>query len=361
VSDDATKDLRGIVDKVDNNMAIKEQLRKVQGKLALYKEAVRNGESYVAHEHKTEMQELLTSAGLTANNSAEGELIKSLPTGAADTIGKSGGGLSQLSNERRAELGIPANAVAFETAAGYVMVFDDVGGNRRGKGESMQIFGPDNKNLTQVWGDPHVYEGDGSKWDFTEDGDMILGDGTLIKMDTTHEPGSGSHRSYLDTVTIVSGDDRVEVSDIHRNRAQATTITQDGEQWRANHMAEVAQAEGYSQFVMAEEGGNIKFYALVDGTEKGIVSGSNYDSTDNVWAQTYQSTQEERDKALSGVIKSFETMLDHRAQSLSDLGQKLQFQLQEKNNIYTRSNKSMSDIRSKYDQNFNGVANNLKG
>lgn len=72
-------------------------------------------------------------------------------------------------------------------------------------------------------------------------------------------------------------------------------------------------------------------------------------------------SQEERDKLLSGSIKSFETMLDHRAQSLSDLGQKLQFQLQEKNNIFTRANKAQSDIQSKYDQSLNGIANNLKG
>ncbi|MEL7372187.1 MAG: hypothetical protein AAFN74_24895 [Myxococcota bacterium] len=72
-------------------------------------------------------------------------------------------------------------------------------------------------------------------------------------------------------------------------------------------------------------------------------------------------SQEDRDKLLSGQLKSFETILDHRAQSLSDLGQKLQFQLQEKNNIFTRANKAQSDIQSKYDQSLNGIANNLKG
>ena len=71
--------------------------------------------------------------------------------------------------------------------------------------------------------------------------------------------------------------------------------------------------------------------------------------------------QEDRDELLSGTIKSFETLLDHRAQSLSDLGQKLQFQLQEKNNLFTRTNKAMSDILEKYDRSLNGIAQNLKG
>lgn len=70
---------------------------------------------------------------------------------------------------------------------------------------------------------------------------------------------------------------------------------------------------------------------------------------------------EDRDKLLNGSIKSFESLLESRAQSLSDLGQKLQFQLQEANNIYTRANKAISDISQKYDGTLNGIAQNLKG
>lgn len=70
---------------------------------------------------------------------------------------------------------------------------------------------------------------------------------------------------------------------------------------------------------------------------------------------------EERDKLLSGPIKQVESMLDARAQSFSDLGQKLQFQLQQANNIYTRANKAMSDVLQKYDRTLNGIAQNLKG
>ncbi len=82
---------------------------------------------------------------------------------------------------------------------------------------------------------------------------------------------------------------------------------------------------------------------------------------DGQWKRLSQLDQEARDELLSGPIKSFETMLDHRAQSLSDLGQKLQFMLQEKNNVYTRANKAQSDILNKYDGSLNAIANNLRG
>ena len=46
--------------------------------------------------------------------------------------------------------------------------------------------------------------------------------------------------------------------------------------------------------------------------------------------------------------------------SRSDLGQQLQFALQEANNIYTRAGKAQSDISGKYSQFHDGVAQNFK-
>lgn len=45
----------------------------------------------------------------------------------------------------------------------------------------------------------------------------------------------------------------------------------------------------------------------------------------------------------------------------SDIGQKLQFALQEANNIYTRSTQAQSNIESKYNQTLNAIAQNLRG
>ena len=187
LSDDATEDLRDMVDKVDQNMAMKERLRVVQRQLELYKEAVRNGDGAAAAEHRDNMQEELTTMGLTFDNSSEGTMVTTLPAGRA-------------------------------------------------------VQGPP----------PPVPQEE------------------LWQMDP-------SERQW------------------HRAR----------------------QGSGVSQ--------------------------------------------EDRDEMLSGVIKSFETLLDHRGQSLSDLGQRLQFYLQEKNNIFSRANKAQSDISAKYDQSLNGMSQNLKG
>ncbi len=51
---------------------------------------------------------------------------------------------------------------------------------------------------------------------------------------------------------------------------------------------------------------------------------------------------------------------DERAQSLSDLSQKLQLQLTEANNIYTRTTKAQSDVSAKYSQTNDAIAQNMK-
>ncbi len=71
--------------------------------------------------------------------------------------------------------------------------------------------------------------------------------------------------------------------------------------------------------------------------------------------------QEARDKIIAQQVKSLESLFDSRSQSFSDLGQKLQFKLQEANNIYTRANKMRSDVGQKHDGALSGMARNLKG
>ena len=51
---------------------------------------------------------------------------------------------------------------------------------------------------------------------------------------------------------------------------------------------------------------------------------------------------------------------DERAQSMSDLSQKLQLQLQEANNIYTRTTKAQSDVSKKFSQTNDAIVQNMK-
>ena len=51
---------------------------------------------------------------------------------------------------------------------------------------------------------------------------------------------------------------------------------------------------------------------------------------------------------------------EEKAKSLSDLGQKLQIQLQEANNIYTRTTKAQADLTAKHNQTHDAIALKMK-
>lgn len=87
-----------------------------------------------------------------------------------------------------------------------------------------KITGPDNKT-TRVWGDPHVEEGDGGKFDFKRNSTFVLGDGTKINVSTVPY---GNGATVTGKLEVISGNDRVEVTDIDKGKGKIGTVTQDG-------------------------------------------------------------------------------------------------------------------------------------
>jgi hypothetical protein len=87
------------------------------------------------------------------------------------------------------------------------------------------ITGPDGKS-TRVWGDPHVAEGDGGKWDFKRNSTFVLGDGTRINVSTA--PHGNSGMTVTSGLEIISGNDRLTVSDIDKGKGVISEITPDG-------------------------------------------------------------------------------------------------------------------------------------
>ena len=87
-----------------------------------------------------------------------------------------------------------------------------------------KVTGPDGKS-TRVWGDPHVDEGDGGKWDFKRDSTFVLGDGTKINCST--KPW-GNDMTVTGSLEIISGNDRVQISDIDKGKGKVGNVTQDG-------------------------------------------------------------------------------------------------------------------------------------
>jgi hypothetical protein len=105
-----------------------------------------------------------------------------------------------------------------------------------------KITGPDGKT-TRVWGDPHVDEGDGGKWDFKRDSTFVLGDGTRINVGTTPY---GNGMTVTQKLEIISGNDRIVVNDIDKGKGKIGDVTKDG-------YASVNNFAGKDVFVMGKE------------------------------------------------------------------------------------------------------------
>ncbi|MDQ3747865.1 MAG: DUF1521 domain-containing protein [Acidobacteriota bacterium] len=88
-----------------------------------------------------------------------------------------------------------------------------------------KITGPDGKE-TRVWGDPHVAEGDGGKWDFKRNSTFVLGDGTKVNVNTA--PYGDKGMTVTSGLEIISGNDRITVSGINKGKGVVGEITQDG-------------------------------------------------------------------------------------------------------------------------------------
>ncbi|KFE71773.1 DUF1521 domain-containing protein [Hyalangium minutum] len=121
-----------------------------------------------------------------------------------------------------------------------------------------KISGPDGKE-TKIWGDPHVAEGDGGKWDFKKDSTFVLGDGTRINV-TTKPYGNGM--TVTGGLDIISGNDRVQVTDIDKGKGKTGQVTHDGFQ-------HVNDFGGKDVFVMGKETDDWSF------TGKEIVGSNN--------------------------------------------------------------------------------------
>lgn len=88
-----------------------------------------------------------------------------------------------------------------------------------------KITGPDGKE-TKVWGDPHVAEGDGGKWDFKRNSTFVLGDGTRVNVNTA--PYGKNGMTVTSGLEVISGNDRVTVSGIDKGKGVVGNVTRDG-------------------------------------------------------------------------------------------------------------------------------------
>lgn len=162
--------------------------------------------------------------------------------------------------------GLTKNADGSVTTAGGYKIQPE------GKDSAFKIFGPDGKELTRVWGDPHVQEGDGTKWDFTKDSNFVLPDGTRIGLDTTSQTG----KSVTQALDIANGNDRVQISGINSKTPTTGEITRDGlSGWQA------ANGAGRDTFSLRHDASG-QDWVKYDPTGKlgGVVTGAKYENNE---------------------------------------------------------------------------------
>lgn len=137
-----------------------------------------------------------------------------------------------------------------------------------GKSSEWKIYGPDGEQLTRVWGDPHVDEADGTKWDFTKDSDFVLPDGTRIAVDTNYDPSKGNGQSVTTGLQITNGSDRASVTGVNTG-CPKTEMRQDGFEWRAAHVASNPNRDSFHMTGSTKD--NVQWVRERNGNIDGVV------------------------------------------------------------------------------------------
>lgn len=159
--------------------------------------------------------------------------------------------------------GFPAGSV--RTAGGYTIVPE---GNT-----NWSIYGPDQKAgdtpVSRIWGDPHVSEADGGRWDFTKNSDFRLPDGTLINVQTSSETG----QSVSTGLSIVNGHERIDVTGVN-GQPSTGFVQSDGLEWAAQHMASNPARD---TFVLGGSNKDVQWFRERAGSIEGMITGSTQD------------------------------------------------------------------------------------
>ncbi|OVE80149.1 hypothetical protein BVY02_01260 [bacterium J17] len=114
-----------------------------------------------------------------------------------------------------------------------------------GKLQEWTITNPEGKT-TRIWGDPHVEESDGDKWDFREDSTFIFGD-NKVTVETSAPTWNGN--TFTAKVSIYSGGERFTITNIESDNPTLESWKLDGRK----HDAMLADGNVYS--LMADGSG----------------------------------------------------------------------------------------------------------
>jgi hypothetical protein len=122
-----------------------------------------------------------------------------------------------------------------------------------GKEQAWTITNPDGK-VTRIWGDPHVVESDGDKWDFKERSSFLFGNNKV----TIETVPYGNGQTLTSKISIYNGDSRVSISGIDQDKPIFEAIAKDAE------LDDAIREDGDIFILGKEENGEDQFILLKD-------------------------------------------------------------------------------------------------
>ena len=94
-----------------------------------------------------------------------------------------------------------------------------------GKEAAWGITSPDGKT-TRIFGDPHVKESDGDRWDFKKRSSFVFGSNKVTVETVPNKNGN----TVSSRITIYSGSERVTIGGVDKNRPTILALASDGQQ-----------------------------------------------------------------------------------------------------------------------------------
>lgn len=174
-----------------------------------------------------------SSATARASESTGSNSSSNRTTGQASVTGT-----NQASTVVRSALDVNRNDAGMIT----VRTLDGFTIRAEGRDQSWSITGPDGR-ATRIWGDPHVSESDGDKWDFLNRSTFMFGKNKA----TVEVVPAGNGETLSARLTIYSDYERVTIDGIDKNQPTVVASSSDGLQ----HDAALADGEIYKRAMTA--------------------------------------------------------------------------------------------------------------
>lgn len=91
------------------------------------------------------------------------------------------------------------------------------------RNQDVEITSPEGY-VTKIWGDPHVEENDGTKWDFKKNSTFVFGK-NKITLKTT--PYGSSNQTVIKSLSIYNDSQRISINDVDLNKPRLESYAYD--------------------------------------------------------------------------------------------------------------------------------------